>query len=227
VDTLKQLGAITLQIGLKNKVEINAKTSIRCGRIDPKASVRLAQTSLFDQSCEMTTQGCTTPPQPNMQVAVIYTAPNGTKQVRYVTTDENGCYSDIVTVANPALWGIQVVLEETDCREEARTPPYGGFGPGGASTLCLVLWVLLLIALFAAIIWFARWRCDITSARLPFIIAVAATLVLGWLLLHRCDINLCWFWLSVALTIIFALIFVIFSPFVPCIGRCKEMKRSG
>jgi M6 family metalloprotease-like protein len=227
VDTLKQLGAITLQIGLKNEVAVDAKTSTRCGQVDPKASARLAQTSIFDLSCEMITQGCTTPAQPNTQVAVVYTAPDGTKQVRYVTTDANGCYSDTVTVANPALWETQVVLEETDCREEARTPPQGGFGPGGTSTLCWVLWALLLIALMATIIWFARWLCDIPSARLPFIIALAVTLALGWLLLQRCDINLCWFWLSVALAVILVLIFIIFSPFVPCIGRCKEMKGAG
>jgi hypothetical protein len=208
-------------------VEINAKTSTNCGQIDPKSSARLAQTSFFDRSCEMTTQGCTMPPQPNTQVAVVYTAPDGTKQVRYVNTDENGCYSDIVTVANPTLWGTQVVLEETDCREEERTPPLRGFGPDGISALCRALWILLLIALIVAIIWFARWRCDIASARLPFIIALVASLVLGWLLLTRCNINLCWFWLSVALAIIFALIFIIFSPFVPCICRCNEIKRAG
>jgi hypothetical protein len=227
VDTLKQLGAITLQIGLKNKVEITGRISTRCGGSDPKSSARLAETSLFERRCALTTEGCTTPPQPNTQVAVVYTAPDGTKHVRYVTTDEKGCYSDTVTVGNAALWKTQVVLEETDCREEARTPPLGGFGSGGTSTLCWVLWVLLLIALIVAIIWFARWRCHIPSARLPFIIALAATLALGWLLLRRCDINLCWFWLSVAVAIIFALIFIIFSPFVPCIGRCQEMKRDG
>ena len=227
VDTLKQLGAITLQIGLKNKVTIDAKTVTRCGQVDPKASARLTQATAFDRQCEMTTQGCTTPAQANTQVAVVYTAPDGTKHVRYVTTDANGCYSDTVTVVNPALWETQVVLEESDCTEEARTPPQGGFGPGGTSALCRVLWALMLLALMAAIIWFARWRCDIPSARLPFVMALAATLVLGWLLLQRCDINPCWFWLSVALAVIIALVFIIFSPFVPCIGRCKDMKRSG
>jgi hypothetical protein len=227
VDTLKQLGAITLQIGLKNEATIDAETTTRCGSSDPKAGARLTEMSAFDRSCEMTTQGCTTPAQPNTQVAVVYTAPDGTRQVRYVTTDANGCYSDTVSVVNPALWETQVVLEESDCTEEARTPPQGGFGQGGTSVLCRLLWVLLLIALVAAIIWFARWRCDIPSARLPFFIALAATLVLAWLLLQRCDINLCWFWLSVALSVIIALIFIIYSPFVPCIGRCKEMRASG
>jgi hypothetical protein len=226
VDTLKQLGAITLQIGLKNSVAIDANTSSRCGQIDPKADAQLTATTAFDRTCALTTEGCTTPPQPNAQVAVIYTAPDGTKQVRYVTTDANGCYSDTVTVANPGLWETQVVLEETDCREEAKTPPLGNDTPGGVSATCRVLWVLLLIALIATIVWFARWRCDIPSARLPFLIALAATLILGWLLLTRCDINLCRFWLSLALAVIFALLFVFVSPFVPCIGRCKENPNS-
>ena len=104
VDTLKQLGAITLQIGLKNSAQIDAQTTIDCGQIDPKASARFTTATTFARSCTLTTQGCATPAQPNTQVAVIYTAPDGTKQVRYVTTDENGCYSDIVTVTNPALW---------------------------------------------------------------------------------------------------------------------------
>ncbi|HCB49537.1 MAG TPA: hypothetical protein DEP47_08435, partial [Chloroflexi bacterium] len=224
VDTLKQLGAITLQIGLKNSAAIDAETTIRCGQIDPKTSTRLTDMTVFDRTCTLTTEGCTTPPQPNAQVGVIYTAPDGTKQVRYVTTDANGCYTDTVTVTNPGLWETQVVLEETDCREEARTPPQSSKLPGGASLLCKMLWLLMLIALIAAIIWFARWRCDIPSARLPFIIALAITLALGWLLVTRCDINLCWFWLSVALAVIFTLLFIIFAPFVPCIGRCKEMR---
>lgn len=227
VDTLKQLGAITLQIGLKNSAAITAETSTRCGQTGPKLGARLTHTSAFDRTCELTTEGCTTPAQPNTRVAVVYTAPDGTKQVRYVTTDANGCYSDTVTVVNPDLWAAQVVLEETDCREEARTPPHSGGPSEGTSLTCRVLWALLLIALVVAIVWFARWRCDIPSARLPFLIALTAALVLGWLVLHRCGINLCCFWLSVALAVIFALLFIIFSPFVPCIGRRKEMRAAG
>lgn len=224
VDTLKQLGAITLQIGLKNEVTINAKTSTQCGRVDPKTEARLTHVSTFDRACEMTTQGCTTPAQPNTQVAVVYTAPDGIRQVRYVTTDANGCYSDTVTVTNPALWETQVVLEESECNEEARTPPQGGFGPGAISNLCGMLWILALIALMAAIIWFVRWRCGIPSALRLFLVALAATIVLAWLVLNRCDINLCWLWLSVALAVILALLFIVFSPYVPCIGHCREKK---
>lgn len=218
VDTLKKLGAITLQIGLKNSASITAESQIQCRQTDPKANARLTDNSMFSRTCTIKTKGCTEPAQPNAQIAVIYTAPDGTTYVRYVTTDENGCYSDTIAVGVPGLWETRVVLEETDCSEEAATLSQPVDMPGG-SILCNILWLMFLIGLIATILWFARWRCDIQSARLPFIAALAVTMLFGWLVLNRCDINMCWFWLSVSLAIIFALLMMIFSTFVPCIGR--------
>jgi hypothetical protein len=53
---------------------------------------------------------------------VVYTVPNGEKKVHYVTTDENGCYMDMLPAGEPGLWETQAVLEETECRAETRTP---------------------------------------------------------------------------------------------------------
>ncbi len=190
VDTLKLLGAITLQVALKNGVDITKKSWVDCGRRDdkddnrdyddsgqyttralthrtpgadsgavgsedrvyeldreagqvtfgdgvrgsrPQTNQATNLTTGYNQGvgltthvprgrCVIYTQGCTDPALPNTKIAIIYTAPDGTKQVRYVMTDENGCYLDMLTIGEPGIWQTQVVLEEDDCRAESKTP---------------------------------------------------------------------------------------------------------
>jgi len=73
--------------------------------------------------CVLSSQGCTDPPLPNTEILVIYTAPDGTKAVHYVTTDANGCYVDMISAGEPGVWQTQAVLPETDCRAGHWTPP--------------------------------------------------------------------------------------------------------
>lgn len=117
VDTLKSVGAITLAVSLKFPATISQETTsdcaCNCANPDPGAA-----------KCNLITRGCTNPKLPNTKVAVIYTAPNGQKQVKYVTTDENGCYADVFPVGGVAgIWQANVDLEATQCRDGAAAGP--------------------------------------------------------------------------------------------------------
>ncbi len=134
VDTLKRLGGLTLATHLKNAASVTASTRLDC----PQGRDKVAPDSVFVEKgrfCRLVTRGCTDPALPNTQVAVVYTAPDGSIQVRYVTTDAAGCFEDLVTAAVPGLWQTEVVLEEEDCRAGDRTgrrpifvPPFGAGG---------------------------------------------------------------------------------------------------
>ena len=128
VDTLKRLGAITLQAALKSPASVTAETLVRCD-----GGQELAVYRKHRQQCSLVTQGCTDPGLPNTQVAVIYTAPDGQSAVRYVTTDANGCFLDVLPAAAAGLWQVEVVLEEQDCRAGDRTPKRPVLMPGGGS----------------------------------------------------------------------------------------------
>ena len=138
VDALKRLGAITLQVALKNGADLTLQSWVDCDDRPVDDTLRKApgtstqRDNFFNpdnnfldpepQVCTVFTQGCTDPALPNTQVAVIYTAPDGTPTVRYVTTDANGCYLDLLPTDAAGLWETQAVLEEQDCRAEAATP---------------------------------------------------------------------------------------------------------
>lgn len=227
VDTLKELGGITLQIGLKNPASVNAETWVQCGQADPKSTALLAREtrSFAAQECHIHTQGCTDPALPNTQVAIVYTSPEGSTEVRYVTTDENGCFIDTVTAPDGGRWETEVVIEGDDCREDASAPPASVDVPPticGGPAWCCWLWLVFVIALIATLLWLARWRCDKPDARLPFIIALAITIALAWMLLTYCIINMLLFWLSILFAILIALILMCWTPFVPCIGRGRS-----
>ncbi|MCP4656833.1 MAG: hypothetical protein GY856_15595 [bacterium] len=122
VDTLKRLGALTLQVALKNPAGVAIEEiGADCRQRDPQGRPRSNDLDL-DQVCAIHVQGCTDPALPNTQVAVVYTAPDGELGVRYVTTDASGCFVDTLTVGEPGLWETEVVVEETDCRAGARSP---------------------------------------------------------------------------------------------------------
>ncbi len=227
VDTLKELGGITLQIGLKNPASVNAETWVQCGQADPKSSIGLSHKpgSFTQQECHIHTQGCTDPALANTQVAIVYTLPDGSKDVRYVTTDENGCFFDTMTAADGGRWETEVVIESDDCREDASTPPTMVDVPPticGGSAWCCWVWLAFIIALIATLLWLARWRCDVPEARLPFMIALVITVGLACILLSSCIINPLLFWLSVLFAIMAALILMCWTPFVPCIGRGRS-----
>jgi hypothetical protein len=229
VDTLKELGAITLQVGLKNPAGIDAQTRLVCGQMDPKATTAQLDRPMFAQQCVLHTQGCTDPALPNTQVAVVYTAPDGSKQVQYVTTDENGCYVDTLSVGEPGRWETEVVLEETDCREAAAAPTTTVDVPPticGGSIVCCWMLLALAIALIATLLWLARWLCGNKRALLPFLIALAVTLALGWWLFTRCSVASCWLWLAITLAVLFAVLILCLTRVAPCFGRQRSLTHS-
>jgi hypothetical protein len=133
VDALSRLGAITLQIDLKNKGSIDQKSWMDCTENTEKDMKEPRNGTVLTgnfRKCVIQTQGCTDPKMPNTQVAVVYTAPDGTKAVHYVTTDENGCYVDMVSAGEPGEWQTQVVLPEADCRAGSQTTPQKLVNPG-------------------------------------------------------------------------------------------------
>jgi hypothetical protein len=216
VDTLKSLGAVVMQIGLKNNVEITAENEIRCSNRDPKAHETLTSVSPSQQICTLRTFGCTDPAQPNAEVIIIHTAPDGTEHVRYVTTDENGCYSDIITAGIPGAWETKVILEEMDCTGESTTFVDPVDVPDGITTpICKLLWWLFLIALFLAILFFAVMKCQ-SSWRYAFFVSLAIAIITAWLLLNQCFIDRCLFWITTLATIVLALLIILFSPLVKC-----------
>lgn len=235
VDTLKRIGGITLQIALKNPLSITAESALDCGRHDVMKSIHLmghdvpaAWTS--PQTCVMNTEGCTDPALPNTQVALIYTGPDGTREVRYNTTDELGCYLDTVTIPDEGLWSVQAVIESTDCREGAgsptetvdvRTPAPGICGEGGV--VCCILWMVALVAFATAFLLWARYRCDMIRTPVWAFVALAIAGLLIWLLLNVCRIQLCWLLLSLALVLLLVAVILCRTNWAPCIcNRSKE-----
>ncbi len=112
VDTLKSVGAITLGLNLKAPGQVKHQTwsDCDCACEDPNRERERPQ-------CRVYTQGCTDPGLPNTQVDILYTAPDGTKTVRTVNTDAEGCFADMLPrEADPGTWQTTVQLPENQCR---------------------------------------------------------------------------------------------------------------
>ena len=214
VDTLKQLGGITLNVGLKNALDVTANSRVQCGRLDDKYPRQLTHAAQTQTACSIVTEGCTDPGVPNTQVAVVYTAPDGGKQVQYVTTDANGCYTDILPVANPGLWQTQVVIEETDCREEAKTPKtpvvVGTVSPWDGPWWCAVYYIVFILAVALVVVSLILLLRGMRNPQ-TFSIFIGALIIAGvlaYLLLRHCNIDLCWLALALVIALLLAAIYL-------------------
>lgn len=212
VDTLKLLGGITLNIGLKSPLDVTGTSRLQCGRLDDKYR-QLTHVAQSQRACAIVTEGCTDPGLPNTQVAVVYTAPDGTKQVRYVTTDANGCYRDVLPVAGGGLWQTQVVVEETDCREAAKTPKTPiDVQPGTPCSgpwWCCVYYLVFILAIIFAFVSLMLIMTGNHNARtgLMLLLAVLVAAFLAYMLLRTCNIDLCWLLLALLVGILLALLY--------------------
>lgn len=214
VDTLKQLGGITLNIGLKNPLDVTANTQLRCGAINDKYQQRLTHAVERQTACAIYTEGCTNPGLPNTQVAIVYTAPDGTKQVRYVTTDANGCYLDILPAVDHGIWQTQVVVEETSCREEAKTPktpvdvkpgtPFDG------PWWCLVFFIIFILVVTIVIIGFMMIVLGRYNSRIAttLLITLFVAAFLAYTLTKYCNTDICWMFLAIVIAILLAFIYL-------------------
>jgi len=214
VDTLKQLGGITLNIGLKNPLEVTANTYLRCEAIDDKYQQRLTHAVTKQSACAIYTEGCTDPGLPNSQVAIVYTAPDGTKQVQYVTTDANGCYLDILPVTDQGLWQTQVVVEESDCREEAKTPTTPVVvtpgTPWDGSMLCTVYYIVFILVvslLIISLILILSGRNNAATTAV-FLGALVVAVFLAYALTRYCNIDICWILLGIVIAMLLAFIYL-------------------
>ena len=110
VDTLKRAGAITLAVSLKSPASVTHESWTDCDCDCP------------NRGCQIYTGGCTN--QPNTRIAVTYQDPTGATRVQYVTTDDEGCFSDILPFDGIAgTWETNVVVEESECTDGATSKP--------------------------------------------------------------------------------------------------------
>jgi hypothetical protein len=235
VDTLKRLGGITLQITLKNPASVTAESSVDCRRRDTMKGTYLTADHMpaawtDPQRCVVLTQGCTDPALPNTQVAVVYTAPDGTREVRYVTTDEHGCYVNTLTIPDSGTWDVQAIIEPTDCRVGDGSPvetidvrqPDPGFCAGGG--ICCFRWLAALVAFAGGLLLLARYRCDLIRTPVWGFVALAVAAVLMRLLLSTCPVELCWLLLGLAIALLFVAFVLCRTRWAPCIcGRGKAI----
>ncbi len=108
VDTLKSVGAITLGVNLKAPATVRHRSWVEedCDCDDKQQPARIY------------TQGCTDPGIPNTEVNILYTAPDGTKIIRKVNTDAEGCFLDMLPrEAGAGVWQTKVELPENQCRD--------------------------------------------------------------------------------------------------------------
>lgn len=111
VDTLKSVGAITMGVALKAPGTIKHETWTDCDCNCPEGNRQRPR------QCRVYTRACTDPGLPNTQVNVLYTAPDGTKTVRTVSTDAEGCFVDLLPRnAEPGIWETTVELPANQCR---------------------------------------------------------------------------------------------------------------
>lgn len=120
VDTLKSVGAITMGVNLKAPgaiVKHETWSDCDCQCEDPNRQRERPQ-------CRVYTRACTDPGLPNTQVDVMYTAPDGTQEVRTVTTDAEGCFVDLLPRdVEPGVWQTTVDLPADQCRDGDRSGP--------------------------------------------------------------------------------------------------------
>jgi len=80
--------------------------------------------------------GCTTPAQPNTEIAIQLEGPGGQTTVVFVTTDASGCFSKDVTFPFAGNWNIRTYFAGSKCNAPTESEPTpvtvpqgGGFNP--------------------------------------------------------------------------------------------------
>ncbi|MFZ1221014.1 MAG: hypothetical protein WAO00_17100, partial [Chthoniobacterales bacterium] len=117
-----------------------------------------------ERTKEWVARGCTTPPKPNAEVALIVADPSGHDTVTFTKTDASGCFRQILKVPPTAAWTVRPYFKGDDCNAPTEGQPVNG-GPGVTShgngggipdSLCcrLIIGLLLMgLILLVIILW--------------------------------------------------------------------------
>ncbi|HEV2803321.1 MAG TPA: hypothetical protein VGW57_00185 [Chthoniobacterales bacterium] len=106
-------------------------------------------------------QGCTAPPKPNSEIALIVADPSGHDTVTFTKTDASGCFRQTLTVPMGGAWSVRPYFKGDDCNAPTEGtpvsvgPPGNGTGTGGTNASSLCCWLnitLLLLALVLLVI---------------------------------------------------------------------------
>jgi hypothetical protein len=111
-------------------------------------------------------QGCTMPPKPNTEIALILSNPAGHDTVVFTKTDASGCFHQIVNVPPTEAWTVRPYFKGDDCNAPTEGKPVDvsrpgdggepgngthGDGPCATSWCCWIMIGLLVLALILLI----------------------------------------------------------------------------
>ncbi len=148
-DYIQPYGGITPVIHLANPITL--RTTLHEGRKQG--------TSTF--------AGCTAPPKPNTEIALILKDPVGHDTVVFTKTDANGCFDQIVNVPPTGAWSVRPYFKGDDCSAPTEGKPTeipssgensgsGGFGSFRDEARCCLVTVILLLVIIALLILVLR-----------------------------------------------------------------------
>jgi hypothetical protein len=102
-----------------------------------------------------TAQGCTAPPKPNTEIALIEADMSGHDTVVFTKTDGSGCFRQSLNAPSSGPWTVRPYFKGDDCNAPTEGPRLSvGSQVGGGITFlcCWVIIVLLLLALVLLVI---------------------------------------------------------------------------
>jgi opacity protein-like surface antigen len=67
--------------------------------------------------------GCTTPAQPNTEIAIELEGPSGETSVVFVTTDSSGCFNKTVTFPHEGNWNVRTYFSGSKCKAPSESDP--------------------------------------------------------------------------------------------------------
>jgi len=119
-DTIIPVGGGIVQVDLRRPVVLTLDAGIEgCRGKDRKL---LAEAITIVDCYRITARGCTDPPQPNQEIIVKFTDPNGNPIYHTVMTDEHGCFEDFIVNAQGGIWQVEAEYPGDDCDGPADSP---------------------------------------------------------------------------------------------------------
>lgn len=125
-DFIQPYGGITPVIHLANPIKF--RNSVQKLGQDP---TRGGVASTYQVS------GCTSPAQPNSEIAIELEGPTGQTTVVFTTTDASGCFNKTVTLPTGGNWKVRTYFRGSKCNAptESDPTPVVAPGPGGGNSI--------------------------------------------------------------------------------------------